>query len=99
MSIKILNGKFGYENKESVMDLVKNLHEEDLNSTSESKESAYGLNEFQDSHTRSRLLINEKQNNSKSLNSIKKRNTGFARQENIVLRRMRINQQRVKEKK
>ena len=52
MSIKILNGKFGYENKESVMDLVKNLHEEDLNSTSESKESAYGLNEFQDSHTR-----------------------------------------------
>ena len=29
---------------------------------------------------------------------MKKKNTGFARQENIVLRRMRINQQRVQEK-
>ena len=47
MSFKWLNGKFGYENKESVMDLVKNLHEEDQNS-SESVETAYGLNEPHD---------------------------------------------------
>ena len=57
MKIQLQNGKFGYENKESLMDLVKSLHEEDCNS-SESVSTAYGMNELKPMRARPRLLSN-----------------------------------------